>query len=122
MATLRLAIVRRGLFGGGIEVSEQVTCRDDVDDVVLKDVTERDAGRERVVLGRAGGPQGNQPQCCGRVGNKAWQNLSGLGGPRGARGSAAMYAGPGLAVLSGPPGQVAGWGCNPGSRRSVHMD
>jgi hypothetical protein len=40
VSTLRLAVVRRGLFGGGIEVSEQVTGSDDVDDVVLKDVAE----------------------------------------------------------------------------------
>ena len=43
MPTLCLAVVRRGLFGGGIEVGEQITGRDDVDDVVLQNVAEPDA-------------------------------------------------------------------------------
>ena len=49
MAALRLAVIRRGLFGGGIQISEQVASRDYVDDVVLKDVAESDAVRERIV-------------------------------------------------------------------------
>jgi hypothetical protein len=51
VAALRLAVIRRGLFGGGIQISEQVASRDYVDDVVLKDVAESDAVRERIVIG-----------------------------------------------------------------------
>jgi hypothetical protein len=40
--TLRLAVVRRGLFGGGVQIGEQVAGCDDVDDVVLQDVAEPD--------------------------------------------------------------------------------
>jgi hypothetical protein len=51
VAALRLAVIRRGLFGGGIQISEQVASRDYVDEVVLKDVAESDAVRERIVIG-----------------------------------------------------------------------
>jgi hypothetical protein len=39
---LRLAVIRRGLFGGGVQIGEQVASRDDVYDVVLQDVAESD--------------------------------------------------------------------------------
>jgi hypothetical protein len=57
---LGLAVIRRGLNGGGVQIGQQIAGRDDIDDVVLQDLAEPDAGREHVVLGRSDGPKGSQ--------------------------------------------------------------
>ena len=74
MAAPRLAVIRRGLreaVGGGVEVGEQIAGRDDVDDVVRKDIAERNAEREIVVRFRSKAPKLNKPQYCGLSGKSA---------------------------------------------------